>query len=375
MSQETAARKHLVQPSYRNLEIQPDRISHWMAELAKVGVKPDELKRSIAMLEKIHQIRDADLVRQKEIADELKANSDVVLVVASPQLQTSARVLTSMQRTQVLKSESQVRFEPLYPDSRWTSALLQDLLRRGQRLSCVMMYRSDEMKNPAIKSLWENLRNGLYEILEVRHGGQEAERRLTFVCDDQPLLIKNPRFVAIPDGSMQDAGLFGPASFLPGFLCGVDSTQFVEGARSLCRSFEKAFASGDEPCRELAARQLHWIQDCEMEYFGIVSDQGQEPLFQWISRVARPVQQALGLGEMAINHALDVQNLAGRYGLNVFWEQDDAPGEFAGASNCFTSTPHIELNVRRRDPFSLGSLCAFWALSNALTLKILNLKA
>lgn len=70
--------------SHLNQLIESGRVDHWTRELLKFGTKPEELRRSVAAMEVINQLRDADLDQQRELANELRANCDAILVVANP---------------------------------------------------------------------------------------------------------------------------------------------------------------------------------------------------------------------------------------------------------------------------------------------------
>lgn len=366
-------RRHLVDFSHSNMDelIDPARVDHWTRELLKFGTKPDELRKAIATLDVVNSLRDAELVAQKEMATEFRANCDAIIVIASPDVHSSTACLTSFQRPFLLGAKPHVYFEKPQANTAWLNSLLQHLLQEGARLGAVIM------KFGAPHPLVEAAQASLEEIIGLRHGAEEARRRILVVGEANAPTRDTYRKLSYPDRLARPFSLFSAIGCLPLFLAGLDANQFAEGARSLCRSIEKGYTA-EEPCVQFTATRLHLIAERNLRELFLTSDPGLEPLGKWWESVMEPSSLALGNpapGSLARDFfdAPTPTDPFSDFAVSLEWEEDDAPGNLIDVEEFLGKLPALPLSVRKRDAFSLGATCAFLSCCSSMTHRLINL--
>jgi hypothetical protein len=368
------ARRHLVDFSHSNMDllIDPARVEHWTHELLKFGVKPDELRKAIATLDVVNGMRDTDLVAQKEMATEFRANCDAIIVIASPELHSSTACLTRFQRPLLLGTKPEVFFEKPQANTAWLNSLLQHLLQEGARLGAVIM------KFGAPHPLVEAAQASLEEIIGLRHGAEEAQRRILIVGEANAPGRDTYRKLTYPDRLARPFSLFSAVGCLPLFLAGLDANQFAEGARSLCRSIEKSYGF-DEPAVQFTATRLHLIAERNLRELFLTSDPGLEPLGKWWESIMEPSSLALGnptpgsISRDYFDPGLIPTDPISDFAVSLEWEEDDSPGHLIDTEEFLGKIPSLPLMVRKRDAFSLGATCAFLSCSASMTHRLINL--
>lgn len=198
-------------------------------------------RSSVPWLNLPFAIREGDLARLQEIALELRANSDVLLLLGSPGLEAAACSLIRVLGP--VLPEGGPRLEFIGRDWSGTMRLTRLLEWLGDRRISLVGLISENFSplNSACLSI-------LHEHVERRHGPAETARRVVLAgsgaqtplarrAQDSGLrVLEHPLFLPEPYAALTPAGLF------PAALAGVDPTALLEGARSQARSME-----GQEP--------------------------------------------------------------------------------------------------------------------------------
>ncbi len=182
-------------------------------------------------------LRDGEISSLKELALELQANSDVILVLGSAGLESGARTL--IRTLGPARPQIGPHLEFVHHD--WCSARrLPELLRwLGDRRVSLAVLAGDRLEPVAAACL-----RILHGHILHRHGPAEASRRIVLAGSggDGPLCRgareRGLRVMDYPLPVPEPYSALTPAGLLPAALGGVDPSRLVEGARSLARSME-----------------------------------------------------------------------------------------------------------------------------------------
>jgi len=182
-------------------------------------------------------LRDAEVQRLQDLAVELRANSDVVLILGSPGLESGARAL--VQTLGPARIESGPILEFIHRD--WCSARrLPELLRwLGDRRVSLAVLAGDRPEPLTAARL-----RVLHQHVQHRHGPAEAARRIVvagsggdgFLC--RGARERGLRVLDYPLPVPEPYSAMTPAGLLPAALAGVEPGRLVEGARWMGRSLE-----------------------------------------------------------------------------------------------------------------------------------------
>ncbi len=212
-------------------------------------------------------LRDAEVQGLQDLAVELQANSDVVLVLGSAGLESGARAL--VRALGPARTGDGPALEFIHRD--WCSARrLPELLRwLGDRRVSLAVLAGDRPEPITAACL-----RVLQQHVQRRHGPAEAARRIVVAgsggdghlcrgARDRGLRVLDyPLPVPEPYSAMTPAGL------LPAALAGVDPGRLVEGARWMGRSMEGQ-PPADLPCARYAmARILLAEEGRPLEFLG-----------------------------------------------------------------------------------------------------------
>lgn len=183
--------------------------------------------------------RDTDLEEIRQVAAELRANSDVVLLLASEGTGTSAQALVEALGPAL--PDAGPRLEFVLP--RWAGparlAELRDWLG-DRRVSLVVL--GDHRLGPWAAACLRVLQAHVLH----RHGEAETRRRIVVAStqDDGTLggyaQEAGVRLLAPATAVPGSYSILSPAGLLPAALGGVDPVRLMEGARSQARSMEGA---------------------------------------------------------------------------------------------------------------------------------------
>lgn len=183
--------------------------------------------------------RDTELDEIRDVAAELRANSDVVLILASEGTESSARAVIEALGPALAEGGPRVEFVL----ARWAAPhRLAELLAwlGDRRISLVVL--GDHRLGPWAAACLRVLQAHVLH----RHGEAETRRRIVVAATQDDGALggyadqAGVRLLAPPTAVPSRYSTLTPAGLLPAALGGVDPLRLVEGARSQARSMEGA---------------------------------------------------------------------------------------------------------------------------------------
>ena len=224
-------------------------------------------KRAPAWLQLPLALRDADLAELRDLAEELRANSDVLLVLGTPGLELSARGL--VQALQPALPDQRPHLEFLGRDWAGAGRVSELLGWLGERRVSLAVLAGDG-PSPLSAACFRVLRGHILR----RHGPAETTRRIVVAATggDDPL-VGNARDLGLrvlesPVKLPEAYGALAPPGLLPCALSGLDPTHLVEGARSQARSMEGSPPATLPGVRYALARRILAGQGRDLELLG-----------------------------------------------------------------------------------------------------------
>ncbi len=212
-------------------------------------------------------MREGDLARLQEVAMELRANSDVVLILGSPGLEAAAHSVVRILGPAL--PEVGPRIEFIGRDWSGTARLtrLQEWLgERRVSLVGLVSERFSPLDSACLRILHGHVRR--------RHGPAETARRVVLAgSGTQAPLSRRARDSGLrvlehPLPLPEPYATLTPAGLLPAALAGVDPTGLLEGARSQARSMEAQEPASLPAVQYALARLLLAEGGRDLEFLG-----------------------------------------------------------------------------------------------------------
>lgn len=212
-------------------------------------------------------MRDGDVARLHEMALELRANSDAILVLGPPGLEAAAHSLIRMMGP--VLPEVGPRMEFIGRDWSGTQRLARLLEWLGERrvsLVVLVSERFSPLESACLRILHEHVLR--------RHGPAETGRRLVLAGSGTPTPMSRQarqsglRVLDHPLPLPEPYSTLTPAGLLPAALAGVDPTGLLEGARSQARSMEEQDPADLPAVRYALARLLLAQKGRNLEFLG-----------------------------------------------------------------------------------------------------------
>jgi len=372
------------------------------AELARLGPKLEDLRRNLPALDISFQVRDAEVAQWRELADELRANSDVILLLGAGGCLLAARFMVEAFQPALPNDRTRLVFvgDHLHPDR--YAELIASLQEQNLKVSLVMLCQN----HPPLE-----LVHG-YRILanwiEGRHGLPEARRRIVLISNDEAEAVVSlaqrgeHRRLVLPDRTGSQFLAMTAAGLFPMACAGLDIGQFVEGARSQARSLDRQ-AVADDPCYQYALARQVWLGDHQMGEQLVVEEPGLHSFGHWWRYVMAASSAALGVpapfpafvGMLRDNYTLGSlyqnQPRLGLIEINVRTNQfrsepPQAEGDrplaevYREARQALSDSrgqlvPQVTLTIDRQDLFSLGALVGFFETVAAINQRLHGLAA
>lgn len=368
------------------------------AELAKWGPKLEDLRRNLPALDIPFQIRDAELSQWRELADELRANSDVILILGCGGCLLAGRMMVEAFRPAVPSDKTQLIFvgDHLHPDR--YGELLQGL--EDRKTSLVMICQN----HPPLELVYGY--RMLANWVEGRHGTAEARRRIVLISNDDAEAVVSlaqrgeHRRLTLPERTGSQFLAMTAAALFPMACAGLDVGQFVEGARSQARSLDRQ-AVTEDPCYQYALARQVWLGDHQMGEQLVLEEPGLHAFGHWWRYLMAASSAALGVpapfpafvGMLSDNYTLGAlyqnQPRLGLIEINVRASQFRveptlAEGErplaevYRDARQALSDSrgqlaPQVTLTIDRQDLFSLGALVGFFETVVAINQRLQGL--
>ena len=212
-------------------------------------------------------MREGDLARLQEVALELRANSDVILVLGSPGLESAAHSVIRVLGP--VLPEGGPRIEFIGRDWSGTMRLTRLLEWLGERrisLVGLISERFSPLDSACLRIL--------HGHVERRHGPAETARRVVLAgSGTQAPLSRRARDAGLrvlehPLPLPEPYAALTPAGLLPAALAGVDPTGVLEGARSQARSMEEQDPASLPAVQYALARLLLAEDGRDLEFVG-----------------------------------------------------------------------------------------------------------
>lgn len=373
-------------------------------QIAELGNKLEEKQRSLPSLELPFHVREAELRRITHVAQELRANSEVLIILAGGGCYLAARGVVEA-FSPPLRGDKQLLFAGIdvSPDH---------LGRLGEHLGhkrVSMMAASLGEPCLELAAAFRFLRSFILQ----RHGRDEGRRRIVLVADDecaswQSLAQKDDhRLIQVSEKASPQWSSTLPSTLLAMALADIEATQFLEGARSLVRGFDKAPFEHNECFRFAAARmallagqlrevlvlpdpQLHWLGRWWLQLVA-ASAANMGPPACFPTACTDGLRDSL-LGPFPLTGdrpAFETHLLVGASNIDpelpAGGDQPDGLEHLTGArlseiqaarERAVTSrlqsadAPFVTLEIPKLDPFSLGALCCFLETATAVAHKL-----
>ncbi len=259
------------------------------SQVANFGHKLDEKQKALPSLEVPFLLRETDFKTMVSTAEELKANSDIVIVVATGGVYLAIKAVLDA-------------FQPVLGWSKPRVVLIGDHLSADHlqelsetvgeaRLSSVMCcYREPSLELAVTQRF-------VADLVQKRHGKAEGQRRLVLVTGDQChswlelAKLEGYRHFKLSDRSRGQFLSLSAATLLPLAVAGVDPTPVLEGGRSLARSMDKQ-PFEENPCFQFAAVREILSADGRVECLSL-PDPRLHSLGQWWRYMMAPSAQVL----------------------------------------------------------------------------------
>lgn len=372
--------------------------------LVALGNKLEEKQRSIPMLELPFVVREAEIRRIVNTAQELRANSDVLIVVATGGPYSAARGAVEAFAPD-LGYDKPVVFvgHDLSPET--FGRLAQSLGRK--RVAAV----AASLGSPPLE-LCAGFRL-VRSFIKERHGEAESQRRIVLAvsesCQGWARLIGQGehRVFKFSDRVSSQWCATAPSTLLALALAGVDANQYLEGARSLARGFDKTPLEDNE-CFLFASARMTLLESQLTEML-VYENNRFHWLAEWWKQLMNPSAAALGPpgGLSASVHGVQAPYTLADFRASergVFFETHlrvassnldpglagseplgDGLDPFTGAPlakleqawqeevqqrGLQRALPTLRLEIPKLDPFSLGALCFFLETAAALAHKL-----
>lgn len=260
----TPKRRSLITLSTEHLP--PGWIPSAAAPLIASAEKLDEtLKTSRPLALRLNSpfsLRDAEIEQLKNLASELRANSDLSIFVAGGGTSLAARGLF-----ETLQSPHEDGFPVLFAGDNLDSTGLSELVDGvGERKLTVVFAGQGPLSAETTATVAL-----LRDLVRHRHGEAEAQRRIAVLADgDCPDLIQlagqeGYRLLAMAPGLSGRSAMFTVAGLMPLALTGVDVLQVAEGARSQIRGMETRTLEENPALAYATARFAAFVQGRRVE--------------------------------------------------------------------------------------------------------------
>ena len=198
--------------------------------------------------------RDSDLSNLRDLAQELQANSDAILVLGPAGLELGARALA--RATAPPSSREVGRLEFVLGDWSGTGRLGELVGSLGPRRVSLVVLMGPEPGPEVLACL-----RVLHAHVAKRHGTAEATRRIVFASHggggfpQEVSRERGFRLLEPPHPVPEAYSALTPAGLLVASLAGTDPALLVEGARSMARSME-GHPPAELPCVQYASARL-----------------------------------------------------------------------------------------------------------------------
>lgn len=367
------------------------------AELVKLGPKLEDLRRNVPALDLPFQVRDADLALWRELADELRANSDVILLLGAGGCLLAARLMVEAFQPALPSDKTRLVFvgDHLHPDR--YAELINSLEAQSLKVSLVMTCQN----HPPLELVYG------YRILanwiEGRHGTAEARRRIVLISNDESEAVVSlaqrgeHRRLVLPERTGSQFLAMTAAGLFPMACAGLDIGQFVEGARSQARSLDRQGVA-DDPCYQYALARQVWLGDHQMGEQLVVEEPGLHAFGHWWRYVMSSSSAALGVaapfpvfvGMLRDNYTLgslyqnqprlafvEINVRTNQYRSEPPQAEGERPlAEISREARQALSdsrgqlVPQVTVTIDRQDLFSLGALVGFFETVAALNQRL-----
>lgn len=364
-------------------------------QLATFGHKLEEKQKALPSLEVPFLLRETDFKRMVTVADELRANSDVLIVAASGGCALAARAMLEAFAPVMGWQIPRLIF---LGDHLSTDVLEEFANTVGRaKLSAIVCSYGDPSIELAVTQ------RVIADVIRRRHGLAESQRRIVLVSgEDSRALhelakLEGHRHLKLPLRAKGQYLALTAATLLPLATIGVDPTAVLEGARSLARSMDKQPIEDNDCFQFAAAREVLW-GDGKCECLTL-PDPRLHWLGEWWRYVCGPSSQALAPHAAFANSWTTHQRLylngpapegVDRHQFEVsveFAQLSEEPelggpdSNYDGLADCKGSKirtleesyrrvlaercvrakhPLIRLELPRMDAFSIGSLMCFF---------------
>ncbi len=318
-----------------------------------------------------------------ELADEMKANNDVIIVLTEGLVESVLRAtltLFSPSKTETLNLR--VVSSSISNENLWS--LLSKLQK--QRVSILLAFHGD----PSDRILW--CFEQLFHKLSQGRRKEELQRRVVVAGGKRWLDWAKKlglRYLNFPERSAGRYLFFSEPVALTLLLAGVPAWQCVEGGRSFVRSFDKKIGSADLILAYSALREVQLTERCRESL--LVPDDSFIDFASWWRLISEDSRQEIteDQGESRIQVGAVLRERSPEKGrrwlteivLDVYQEApsvEDSPSltwpkavrSWGSPEPCYESflnqgdaglaLPGTRISLRRLDPMSIGALFAFF---------------
>jgi len=228
-------------------------------------------------------MREGDLARLQDVALELRANSDVILVLGSPGLEAAAHSVIRVLGPVLPEVGPQIEFVGRnWSGTARLTRLLEWLGERRVSLVGLVSEQFSPLDSACLRILHGHVGR--------RHGPAETARRVVLAgSGTQAALSRRARDLGLrviehPLPLPEPYAALTPAGLLPAALAGVDPTGMLEGARSQARSMEEQEPASLPTVQYALARLLLAEEGYDLEFLGV-----QGPALTGISQEAERI--------------------------------------------------------------------------------------
>ena len=225
-------------------------LSPLAGQIQTFGNKLDEKQKSLASLAAPFSVREMDLKELVRVAQELAANSEVVVVLASGMLAHTGRAALKALSPPGRGAGTEIIFAGEHLSADYYYSLVRAI--HGTKFSVIAM-----TSGPASFELRSALRV-MYGALRKNFGPEECQRRLVLCAPATERIFQGLgteygfRIIKISDRFQPPYLAFSPVTLLPMVCAGIDVDPFLDGGRSLARSMDKQSFEENE-CFQFAA--------------------------------------------------------------------------------------------------------------------------
>lgn len=318
-----------------------------------------------------------------ELAEEMKANNDVIIVLTEGLVEAVVRAALSLfSPTKTENLNLRVVSSSISNESLWS--LLHRL--RKQRVSILFAFHGE----PSDRLLW--CFEQLYRHLSQGRRKEEVQRRVVVAGGKSWLdwaKKQGLRSLNFPERSAGRYLFFSEPVALALLLSGVPAWQCVEGGRSFVRTFDKKVGSSDQILAYAALREIQltercresllvpddtfadfanwWILMSEDSRQEITEDQGESRIqVGSVLRERSPEKGRRWLTEIVLELGQEPLPSEGASTLNWpkavrTWGSSEPRYEsILNQSDTGQAQPGMRVALRRLDPMSIGALFAFF---------------